>query len=68
MARRRRPGRTLLGFFVGLAVAYGLVALTGTWTLLLQVTDLHAALLMTFPLALAICVAVRASRRPERAE
>ncbi len=32
MARRRRPGRTLLGFFVGLAVAYGLVALTGTWT------------------------------------
>ena len=32
MARRRRPGRTLLSFFVGLAVAYGLVALTGTWT------------------------------------
>jgi preprotein translocase subunit SecD len=32
VARRRRPGRTLLGFFVGLAVAYGLVALTGTWT------------------------------------
>lgn len=32
MARRRRPGRTLLGFFVGLAIAYGLVALTGTWT------------------------------------
>ncbi len=32
MARRRRPARTLLGFFVGLAVAYGLVALTGTWT------------------------------------
>ena len=32
MARRRRPGRTLLGFFVGLALAYGLVALTGTWT------------------------------------
>jgi preprotein translocase subunit SecD len=32
MARRRRPARTLLGFFVGLALAYGLVALTGTWT------------------------------------
>ncbi|MGH3348280.1 MAG: protein translocase subunit SecD, partial [Nocardioides sp.] len=32
MAQRRRPGRTLLGFFIGLAVAYGLVALAGTWT------------------------------------
>ena len=32
MARRRRPTRTLLGFFIGLALAYGLVALTGTWT------------------------------------
>ena len=32
MARRPRPGRTLLGFFIGLAVAYGLVALAGTWT------------------------------------
>ena len=32
MARRRRPSRTLLGFFTGLALAYGLVALTGTWT------------------------------------
>jgi preprotein translocase subunit SecD len=32
VARRRRPARTLLGFFIGLAVAYGLVALTGTWT------------------------------------
>ncbi len=32
MAQRRRPGRTLLGFFIGLAIAYGLVALAGTWT------------------------------------
>ncbi|MGZ5404371.1 MAG: protein translocase subunit SecD [Nocardioides sp.] len=32
MARRPRPSRTLLGFFIGLAVAYGLVALAGTWT------------------------------------
>src|SRR5688500_12811096 len=32
MARRRRPSRTLLGFFIGLAVAYGLVALAGNWT------------------------------------
>ncbi len=32
MARRQRPSRTLLGFFIGLAVAYGLVALAGTWT------------------------------------
>lgn len=32
MARRQRPSRTLLGFFIGLAVAYGLVALAGNWT------------------------------------
>ncbi len=32
MAGRQRPGRTLIGFFVGLAVAYGLVALAGSWT------------------------------------
>ena len=32
MAQRRRPARTLLGFFIGLLVAYGLVALAGTWT------------------------------------
>jgi len=32
VAQRRRPGRTLLGFFIGLAIAYGLVALAGTWT------------------------------------
>ena len=32
MASRQRPTRTLLGFFIGLAVAYGLVALAGTWT------------------------------------
>ncbi|HYH33734.1 MAG TPA: protein translocase subunit SecD [Nocardioides sp.] len=33
MAREvRRPGRTLVGFFVGLAIAYGLVAVAGTWT------------------------------------
>ena len=32
MASRRRPRRTLLGFFIGLAIAYGLVALAGTWT------------------------------------
>ena len=32
MARRQRPSRTLVGFFIGLAVAYGLVALAGTWT------------------------------------
>ncbi|WP_372733442.1 protein translocase subunit SecD [Nocardioides sp.] len=30
-AKAARPGRTLTGFFVGLAIAYGLVALTGTW-------------------------------------
>jgi len=33
MARRpQRPGRTLLTFFVGLLVAYGLVAINGVWT------------------------------------
>jgi len=32
VARRQRPSRTLLGFFVGLAITYGLVALAGTWT------------------------------------
>jgi preprotein translocase subunit SecD len=32
MARKTaRPGRTLVVFFVGMAVAYGLVALGGTW-------------------------------------
>ena len=32
MARNSaRPGRTVTVFFVGLAVAYGLVALIGTW-------------------------------------
>jgi preprotein translocase subunit SecD len=32
MARRSaRPGRTVAVFFIGLAVAYGLVALLGTW-------------------------------------
>jgi preprotein translocase subunit SecD len=30
-ARRHRPGRTLIIFFLGLAVLYSLVALTGTW-------------------------------------
>jgi preprotein translocase subunit SecD len=32
VARRRRPERTLLGFFIGIAIAYGLVAIAGTWT------------------------------------
>ena len=33
MARdSRRPGRTLIGFFVGLAITFGLVALAGSWT------------------------------------
>ena len=33
MAREsRRPGRTLIGFFVGLALTYVLVALAGSWT------------------------------------
>src|SRR4249919_992294 len=32
MARNKaRPGRTVTVFFIGLAVAYGLVALIGTW-------------------------------------
>ena len=32
MARKSaRPGRTVTVFFLGLAVAYGLVALGGTW-------------------------------------
>ena len=30
-ARRHRPGRTLIVFFLGVAVMYGLVALDGTW-------------------------------------
>jgi preprotein translocase subunit SecD len=30
-ARRYRPGRTLIVFFLGIAVMYGLVALAGTW-------------------------------------
>jgi preprotein translocase subunit SecD len=30
-ARRAHPGRTVTVFFIGLAVAYGLVALIGTW-------------------------------------
>ncbi|TYL45291.1 protein translocase subunit SecD [Nocardioides sp. BGMRC 2183] len=29
--RRLRPGRTLVVFFLGVAICYGLVALTGTW-------------------------------------
>ena len=33
MARNRyRPGRTVVSFFVGLAIAFGLVALAGSWT------------------------------------
>ncbi len=32
MARKTaRPGRTVVVFFLGLAIAYGLVALGGTW-------------------------------------
>ncbi len=31
-AKTARPGRTLIVFFAGLAVAYGLVALGGSWT------------------------------------
>lgn len=31
MARTRNPGRTLVVFFLGLALAYGLVALAGQW-------------------------------------
>ena len=30
-AKTARPGRTLIGFFTALAIAFGLVALTGTW-------------------------------------
>ena len=30
-ARRHRPGRTLIVFFLGVGVMYGLVALAGTW-------------------------------------
>jgi preprotein translocase subunit SecD len=30
-AKTARPGRTLIAFFVGLAIAYGLVALAGSW-------------------------------------
>ena len=30
-ARRYRPGRTLIIFFLGIAVMYGLVAIAGTW-------------------------------------
>ena len=29
--KQYRPGRTLVVFFLGVAIAYGLVALTGTW-------------------------------------
>lgn len=29
--RRHRPGRTLITFFVGVAIVFGLVALAGTW-------------------------------------
>lgn len=32
MARRPRPGRTLVIFFLGLLLTYGLVALAGVWT------------------------------------
>jgi preprotein translocase subunit SecD len=32
VAKRRRPERTLVGFFIGLVIAYGLVAIAGTWT------------------------------------
>ena len=31
MARTRKPGRTLAVFFLALAIAYGLVAIGGTW-------------------------------------
>ncbi len=32
MAKKQaRPGRTLVVFFIGVAIAFGLVALTGTW-------------------------------------
>lgn len=32
MARRPQPGRTLIIFFVGLLLSYGLVAVAGVWT------------------------------------
>jgi preprotein translocase subunit SecD len=31
-AKSARPGRTLIAFFVGLGISYGLVAIAGTWT------------------------------------
>jgi len=31
-AKRPRPGRTLISFFVGTAIAFGLVAIAGSWT------------------------------------
>ena len=44
MARSsRRPGRTLIGFFAGLVVIFGLVALAGSWTPTLGL-DLQAQL------------------------
>ena len=30
--KQQRPGRTLVVFFLGVAISFGLVALTGTWT------------------------------------
>ncbi len=30
--KQQRPGRTLVIFFLGVAISFGLVALTGTWT------------------------------------
>ena len=30
-ARRHRPGRTLIVFFLGVGVLFGLVAIAGTW-------------------------------------
>ncbi len=31
-SKKLRPGRTLMVFFIGVAIAYGLVALNGSWT------------------------------------
>ena len=31
-SKKLRPGRTLMMFFIGVAIAYGLVALNGSWT------------------------------------
>jgi len=31
-AKRPRPGRTLISFFIGTAIAFGLVAIAGSWT------------------------------------